>query len=129
MKTKATVAKSVNSRLKYVRKFAPSLVAARATLIPFDDLFRIEYAGAQGVANPAEEPYFTLQLEGHGHIDVVEIKVTAETVHVTLMIHSEEEAGTYEIIDELEMTLPQLHDYLRQLPRPPHKFARKGVRQ
>lgn len=129
MKTKATVAKSVNSRLKYVRKFAPSLVAARATLIPFDDLFRIEEAGPQNSTDTAEEPYFMLQLEGHGQIDVVEIKVTAETVRVLLMIHAAGEAISYDIIDELEMTLPQLHDYLRQLPRPPRKFARKGVRQ
>lgn len=129
MKTKATVAKSVNSRLKYVRKFAPSLVAARATLIPFDDLFGHEEAGPQNPAGPDEEPYFMLQIEGHGHIDVVEINVTAETVRVLLMIHAAGEVGTYDVIDELEMTLPQLHDYLRQLPRPPHKFARKGVRQ
>jgi hypothetical protein len=130
MKASATVAGSINKKLKYVRKFAPSLVVARATLIPFDDLFVNERAGPQGDDDSfGSEPYFSLHAPAGGDFaDIFEFVVTANSVTCRTLAHDDD---GFAVLDEWESNLQGVYEYLRQLQRPPHSFCkrRKGVRQ
>lgn len=130
MKAKTgSVASAINKRTKYVRHFAPSLTAARASLIPFEELFVHEHAGPQGPDDPHEEPYFVIQIEGLHGVDLVEFSVTAQSVRLAELMHDPEQPEKFIVMDEHEITMTRLYDYLRQLPRPPSYYAKKGVRQ
>jgi hypothetical protein len=134
MKAKTgSVAGFINKRLKYVRKFAPSLVTARASLIPFEDLFLSESAGPQNHEElNSEEPHFVIQVPGHGYCDVVEFKVTADSVNMEILMYDESEDSHgmgFVQVDEQRATMAKMFEYLRQLPRPPHTFVRGGVKQ
>lgn len=131
MKAKSgSVASYINKRLKYVRKFAPSLVAARASLIPFEDLFLAESAGPQGIEQAnGEEPYFTVQVRGAGYCDIVEFRVTADAVVMEMLMHGAEDPLALDQIDERRTTMAKMFEFLRQLPRPPHSYLQARVRQ
>jgi hypothetical protein len=123
MKASATVASSVNKRLKYVRKFAPSLVVARATLIPFDDLFASEAAGPQGENDPfGQEPYFMLRAPAGEMGDIFEFVVTAERVLCRTMLAGDD---GFEVLDEWDSSLSGIYEYLRQVPRPPQALCKR----
>lgn len=131
MKAKVgAVASFINRRIKYTRKFAPNLVAARASLIPFEDLFLAESAGPQN-GGENEDPYFAVRVHGHGWCDVVEFTVRADGVKMEMLMHDPDPKSGEEfmLLDESDTTLAKMYDYLRQLPRPPHAYVRRGSRQ
>ena len=101
-----------------MREFAPSLVLARATLLPFEHLIVGESAGPQ--AGEDCEPYFAVQVAEDGM--VVEFKVTADSVTASEL--GLDEDGEVEL-DSWKTTLRGLWDYLRQRPLPASAFRRK----
>ena len=118
------MARSINSKLKLVREFAPNLVVARASFIPFDDIVDAEYAGPQGDNDPfGQEPFFKLDTRGVEEGETVEIFVTAKDVTVSVLQRMPN--GDQVLADEFATTLAGVHDYMRQLPRPATSFRRK----
>lgn len=125
-----SVASYINKRLKYVRKFAPSLVAARASLIPFDDLFISETAGPQGVEiEDGEEPYFSVQVLGHGFCDVIQFTVTADGVKMEMLMHGDDNPMLFDQLSENRTTMAKMYEFLRQMPRAPLNYISRGVNQ
>jgi hypothetical protein len=128
-KKTATVAKDVNDPLAYVREYAPSLTAARASLLPFDDLIVEEIAGPQG--DDEDDPYFEVTIQD-ASVDLISARVTAESVTVrTFLIDTEasvddeeEQSTEYVLVDEWPSTLSRLWEYMRQLPRSANAFRR-----
>lgn len=131
MKAKTgSVASYINKRLKYVRKFAPSLVAARASLIPFEDLIITESAGPQGAEiERGEEPYFSLQVHGHGFCDVIQFTVTADSVKMEMLMHGDDNPLLFDQISENRTTMAKMCEFLRQMPRSPLNYISRGVNQ
>ncbi len=116
-----SVTKTCNEPLEYVRKFAPSLAVARATLLPFEALIVGESAGPQG--EETGDPYFAIEVLENGL--PISFTVTADKVTATTtMFAGEEEVYA----DAWETTLKGLWDYLRQLPLPANSFRRRSRR-
>lgn len=118
-KKKRAVADRINAATKYCREFAPGLVMARATLLPFEDVICGESAGPQPQAqdyDPEEEPHFTIEIDDPGNRPgETWAKVTAHGVTIGYTIVGKD--GETFLGDEIKTTLDGLWDYLRQLPR------------
>jgi hypothetical protein len=118
-KKKRAVADRINEATKYCREFAPGLVMARATLLPFEDVIYGESAGPQPAAqdyDPDEEPYFTVDIDDPGNAGgETWAKVTAHGVVISYTVKTPD--GETFLGDEIKTTLDGLWDYLRQLPR------------
>ena len=116
---KSSVAKSVNDPLKFVRQFAPSLTAARASLLPFEDVISEESAGPQDDSN--EPPFFEVWVDDPNYSRLC-ATVTADGV---TMVVADMVDGEVTIIDSWQCQIGSLWDYLRQLPRPARSFVRR----
>ena len=118
-KKKRAVADRINDATKYCREFAPGLVMARATLLPFEDVIVGEAAGPQPKAkdyDPDEEPYFTIDIDDPcNQRGQTWAKVTAHGVTISYTIKTPD--GEEFLGDEIKTTLDGLWDYLRQVPR------------
>jgi len=124
-KKKKSVADTINESLKYVREFAPGLVVARASLLPFNDTIMEERAGPQpdsGDYDPDEEPFFAIVVQDPVYERcTIEAHVTAKSVVIRTMVEQPDD-GRIEIEDIYTTTLAGLWEFLRQLPRPPSSF-------
>lgn len=120
------VAAAVNGCGRMVREFAPSLLLVRATLYPFEDLISSECAGPQPNAkdyDPDEEPWFEIMAPNPaGGESWVHFRFNARGV--VGQIEYRDCDGEAFFDEPYDMTLESVHDYLRQLPRPPFAFAR-----
>lgn len=118
-KKKRAVADRINAATRYCREFAPGLVMARATLLPFEDVICGESAGPQPQSqdyDPEEEPYFMIDIDDPGNRPgETWARVTAHGVTIGFTIDGKD-AENY-LGDEIKTTLDGLWDYLRQLPR------------
>jgi hypothetical protein len=118
-KKKRAVADRINEATKYCREFAPGLVMARATLLPFEDVIVGESAGPQPAAedyDPNEEPYFVVDIDDPGNPNgQTWARVTAHGVSIFYSIKDHD--GEQYLCDRIKTTLDGLWDYLRQLPR------------
>jgi hypothetical protein len=118
-KKKRAVADRINDATKYCREFAPNLVMARATLLPFDDIICGECAGPQPAADdydPSEEPFFTIDIDdpsNPGGETWARVTERGVTISYTIKSHG----GESYLGDEIETSLVGLWDYLRQIPR------------
>jgi hypothetical protein len=111
---KKTVAEACNKNLDLVRQFAPSLVVARASLLPFEDVIECEEAGPQqGEDVP---PYFAVMIRDS---EFVRAEVTADKVRIEVLDES------LDVLDEWDTTLRGLWDYMRQVQRPASSFRRR----
>jgi hypothetical protein len=101
------------------REFAPSLLAARASLLPFADVICGWSAGPQPQSDdydPNDEPYFTLDIDDPSNRDgETWARVTESRVIVIVVTPTGE--GEEVFAQEIETTLQGLWDYLRQIPR------------
>lgn len=111
---KKTVASQINKSLELVRQYAPSLVVARASLLPFEDVVESEEAGPQG--DEDREPYFAVTFTG---LQIIRAEVTASKVRMEVL---DESRG---VLDEWDTTLRGLWDYARQIERPASAFRRR----
>jgi hypothetical protein len=118
-KKRRAVAERINEATKYCREFAPGLVMARATLLPFEDVIVGESAGPQPAADdydPNEEPYFVVEIDDPSNPSgETWARVTAHGVSVFYSVKGED--GEQYLGDRMKTTLEGLWDYLRQLPR------------
>lgn len=118
-KKKRAVADRINAATKYCREFAPGLVMARATLLPFEDVISGESAGPQPNSDdydPDEEPYFTIDIDDTGNPrGETWAKVTAHGVAISYTVAGQD--GEQFLGDEIKTTLDGLWDFLRQVPR------------
>lgn len=118
----ATLAEEVNESLAYVRQFAPSLVAIRASLLPFEGVIMGESAGPQeGVEDEDEEPYFTIQVPNPLHKNhYTEFSFTAKGIEATeYRLRGKGNKRRCEPVGyESDLPLTGVFSYLRQLPRP-----------
>jgi hypothetical protein len=113
--------------LSLTRKYAPKLVEKHATLLPFYDVLMGAGAGPQPGTkyyDPKEEPYFSVDVQNPQYPNLsYTFRVTEHTVALE---HWEAPGdGTMDLVDDpVFMTMEELWDFLRQLPRPAHSFAR-----
>lgn len=112
---KKTVASQINKSLELVRQYAPSLVVARASLLPFEDVIECEEAGPQG-DEPSRDPYFAVTFTG---LQIIRAEVTASKVRMEVLDESRD------VLDEWDTTLRGLWDYARQIERPASAFRRR----
>lgn len=109
----------ISEGLEYCREFAPSLVMARATLLPFEDVICGESAGPQPKSkhdNPGDEPYLTIDIDDRGNSPgQTWARVTAHGVTIGYTIVAND--GREFLGDEIQTNLSGLWEYLRQLPR------------
>lgn len=112
--------KRLKKSLDYVAERAPELVVLRATLVPFEDVI----VGEHACIEPGEEPYFCIHISDPYHeSDEVWIRFTATHISLTRLCPDCNDEGMC-ICDEGEMTLKDVFDLLRQLPRPPSSFCK-----
>lgn len=118
-KKKFAVADRINEATKYCREYAPGLLLARASLLPFDDVICGECAGPQPKAkdyDPDEEPHFTIDIDDPSNPGgQTWAKVTAKGVTIEYTIECAD--GEQFLGDTINTTLEGLWDYLRQIPR------------
>jgi len=106
--------------LSLTRKYAPKLVEKHATLLPFCDVLMGSGAGPQPSTkyyDPKEEPYFSVDVQNPHYPNLsYTFRVTEDVVTL--------EHWEALVDDPVFMTMEELWDFLRQLPRPAHSFAR-----
>jgi hypothetical protein len=113
--------------LSLTRKYAPKLVEKHATLLPFYDVLMGTGAGPQPGTkyyDLKEEPYFSVDVQNPQYPNLFyTFRVTEHTV--SLEHYEALGDGSLGIMDDpVDMTMEELWDFLRQLPRPAHSFAR-----
>lgn len=120
-KRKPTPMGQINSFLKYASDYAPEMVPAAATLFPFRDVIGSFSAGPQNGED--REPYFGIEV-AYGDGMMLDAEITADCVQVRdLMLFD----GEWMIGDEGAMTLDQLYDFLRQIPRTASSFLTSSI--
>jgi hypothetical protein len=113
--------------LSLTRKYAPKLVEKHATLLPFYDVLMGCGAGPQPSTkyyDPDEPPHFSVDVQNPQYPNLYySFRVTEEVV---ILEHWESpgDGGEQMVDDPVFMTMEELWDFLRQLPRPAHGFAR-----
>ena len=119
MAKKTKVADRINQATAHCRTFAPGLVLARATLLPFEDVLCGEEAGPQPEAedyDPDEEPWFSVEIDDPANRGGdTWARVTARGVRISWDVPN----GSGGLIHggDIRTDLPGLWDYLRQIPR------------
>jgi hypothetical protein len=113
--------------LAYVREFCPNLVEKRASLVPFDDVICGESAGPQPQAkdyDPTETPSFMVEVRCPHYPNCQ--YMFRFTEHGQQMEYYEAPGdGTMRMMDDpIPMTMREIWDFLRQLPRNAQAFAR-----
>ena len=111
--------------LDEISKIDPLLVAARAALLPFDDVIVGGSWGPQPQArdyDPDEEPHFSIDVQSPGYEkNTYRFEFTRDGIEMSYWELVEPNAE--EMLDEpVEITLPQLFEFLRQLPRGAYSF-------
>lgn len=118
------VADRINEATQYCREFAPSLLMARASLLPFETVICGEHAGPQPDSSeydPNEEPFFVIEIDDPSNRPgETWAKVTASGVVVSYTIVTPD--GESFMGDEIKTTLDGLWDYLRQIPKSAGNF-------
>jgi hypothetical protein len=113
--------------LSCVREFAPDLVDVRATLIPFDDVICSTYSGPQPESSdydPEEEQHFVIEVLCPTHSECsYRFKVTQHDVEMTYWM-SDGNEGEEMIDPPTSVTLAELWNFLRQLPRGAYSFIK-----
>lgn len=129
MKTKSdfrdvgAIGEYVNSQLAVWRESCPQLVAVGATLLPFADVISAASGGSYGKDGPQ---YIRIDIRNPDHRlpgDSTCAHVTADRVHVSDFRFGADGEITHH--ESLDMELPCLWEYLRQLPRSPAAYGRK----
>jgi hypothetical protein len=119
-----TTAATVNEKMNFVRKFAPSLICLRATLLPFEDVILEESAGPQPDTPddvPDAAPYFTVTVNDPQYEQAtVTFHFNAKTITAAHIMYDDGEPVLAD--GPREMTLDAVFNYLRQLPRPITSF-------
>jgi len=127
------VAEEVVDRIgDYIQEYAPELAPIYSTLLPFADLFGSTSAGPQKNAkdyDPNEPPYIELHIDDPRYngsdTDGVQLYCRITAGSIVLQWHCVAKSGDY-YMDESEIELAALWDYLRQLPRPYDSFCKGG---
>lgn len=125
--THAVISSASSQALEDIRKVAPELVAARAALIPFDDVIVAASWGPQPQAkgyDPDEEPHFSIDVQDPSYENnTYHFEFTRDGIEMSyweLVAPNKEE-----MLDEpVEITLSQLFEFLRQLPRGAYSFIK-----
>ena len=112
-----------NNSLEFIREHSdPLLVSAYMTLLPFTDVITSISAGPQKGQN--EESYLIASCDlsaGHGEII---FKIYADRVTMCI-IHQTKDDEPFSDGEE-DITLEDLWEILRNCPRPPHSYVRRG---
>jgi hypothetical protein len=123
----ANLSPEFNEMLDEISKIDPLLVAARAALIPFDDVIVGGSWGPQSQAkdyDPDEEPHFSIDVQNPNYQkNTYRFRFTRGGIEMTyweLTAPSQEEM----VDPPVEITLPQLFEFLRQLPRGAYSFIK-----
>lgn len=108
-----------------VQQYAPELMPVYLTLLPFSYLFGSTSAGPQKQSkhyDPKEDQYIELHIDDPrypgGDTDGVSIHVRITAKKIVLSWFCMNGAGGKNYRDDYQMSLPQLWDYLRQIPKP-----------
>jgi hypothetical protein len=125
--THAVISSAVSQALEDIRKVAPELVAVRAALIPFDDVIVAESWGPQPQAedyNPDDEPHFEINVQDPSYQNnTYRFEFTRRGIEMSYWELTG--PGKEEMLDEpVAITLPQLFEFLRQLPRGAYSFIK-----
>lgn len=120
-KRKPTPMGQLNGFLEYASEHAPDLLPVAATLFPFRELIGSFSAGPQNGED--REPYFGIEVS-YGDGMMLDAEITADRVQVQDLMLFE---GEWMIGDEGTMTLDQLYDFLRQIPRPASSFLTSSI--
>ena len=123
----AILSPELGEKLDEIGKIAPELVAARAALIPFDDVIFRESWGPQPQAkdyDPDEEPHFSIDVQAPGYEkNSYHFEFTRSGIEMSYWELTAPNAE--EMIDPpVEITLPRLFEFLRQLPRGAYSFIK-----
>ena len=101
----------------YVSEYAPELRDLYITLMPFEDVIHSVHAGPQSQSkhyDPEEAPYFSLDFSEWKNGEIIILRFwRIEKDRVVL----ETDDG------EFPSSMPQLWNFLRQLPRDPYVFV------
>lgn len=123
----AILSPEFNEMLDDIGKIDPLLVAARATLIPFDDVIVSVWWGPQPQAkdyDPDEEPRFGIVVRDPNYQNnTYHFEFTRSGIEMSYLELTR--AGKQEMLDDpVDITLPQLFEFLRQLPRGAYSFIK-----
>ena len=123
----AILSPEFNEMLDDINQIDPLLVAARAALLPFDDVIVSVWWGPQPQAkdyDPDEEPHFGIVVRDPNYQNNTYCfefnRRGIEMTYRELTAPSQEEM----IDPPVEITLPQLFEFLRQLPRGAYSFIK-----
>jgi hypothetical protein len=123
----AILSPEFNEKLDEIGKIAPELIAARAALIPFDDVIVAESWGPQPQAkdyDPDEEPHFEINVQDPSYQNnTYRFEFTRDGIEMSYWELNG--PGREEMLDEpVAITLPRLFEFLRQLPRGAYSFIK-----
>jgi hypothetical protein len=113
--------------LSLTRKYAPKLVEKHATLLPFYDVLMGCGAGPQPGTkyyDPDEPPHFSVDVQNPQYPNLYYSFRVTERAVILEHWESSGDGGEQMVDDPALMTMEELWDFLRQLPRPARGFAR-----
>lgn len=120
-KRKGSVTNHVNGFFAYAAEYAPELRPVVATMFPFRDVIGCFRTGPHETKK--RKPYFGIEVI-YGDGKMLDAEITADGITVMdLMLFDDE----WTVADKGTMTLDQLHEFLRQLPRPAHGFYTSSI--
>jgi hypothetical protein len=105
--------------LDYVKRFAPALIEQRASLLPFENVICGGSAGPQPNCkhdDMSEEQHFMIEVP-HPQSPELHYWITVKASGVTVELIQWQDGELSMREDYGAITMPQLWDFLRQLPR------------
>lgn len=118
---KPEILSQVGRFLEYASAYCPDLLPVVATLYPFDDVIGSYSAGPQG--DDDREPYFSIEV-AYEEDSTLDAEITKEGIFAKILVRLEDD---WVVGDHGWMTLRQLHDFLRQVPRPASSFLTSSI--
>jgi hypothetical protein len=111
---------TIKESLSLVKKYCPTLAHLRATLVPFEDVIIEHFAGPQD--DDTDEPWFSVSVSDPRYPkSEINFRFTRDEITMEQIQWIKREPVLAD--DPCEVSMEDVHNFLRQLPRPVTSFC------